>query len=181
MTGQMADTLQYLNDEFNITGVKGEGLFHPEDVGLTPYSNCTACWRGYVASYAIDDDELHLAGLLVNAKEKGIINGIKAERLTESLFTHQFSHLDIKIPFSGSILIGNDFIQSMYVHMGFQKPITYEKVIELKFKNGNLLSSEDISLKIKEIRESIKNSPSRPRSEENLGKWIEDSFSLHYD
>jgi hypothetical protein len=181
MTGQMSDILFYLDEEYKITGVKGEDLFHPGDVGLTPYSNSTACWRGYVASYEIDADELRLAGLLINTEDKADINGIEAERLTESRFSYQFAHLNLKIPFNGSILIGTDFIQSMYIHMGFQKPITYEKVIELKFKNGDLLSSEDISLKIKEIRENSRNSPSRPSSEEDIGKWIENSFSLHYD
>ena len=71
----------------------------------------------------------------------------------------------------------------MYVHMGFQKPITYAKVIELKLKNGNLLETEDISQRINEIRESTKDSPypPRPQSEEALENWIENSFSHDYD
>ena len=181
MTGQISDTLWYLKEEYKITGVKGEGLFHPEDVGLTPYSTSTACWRGYVASYKIVGKELQLMGLLINTKEQGEINGIKAEKTSRGHFTYEFPKLKVKIPFSGGILIGKNFIQSMYVHMGFQKPITYEKVIELKFSNGNLLKSEDISLKIQSICEKWKNTPSEPPSEENIAKWIGDAFSLHYD
>jgi hypothetical protein len=181
LTGQMSDTLNYKDEQFNLVGIKGEGLFRPEDIGLAPYSNCTACWRGYVASYEIANDELLLSHLLINTKNPIDINGIKAESPADSLFTHQFSQLKTKIPFTGNLLIGNEFIQSMYVHMGFQKPVTYARVIELKLRNGNLLESEDKSQRIKEIRESGKDSPSAPHSERDLGDWIERSFSLDYD
>lgn len=179
----MSDTLLYLKEQYNITGVKGEGLFHPEDLGLASYSSCTACWNGYLASYEIVNDELLLVGLLINTKKLKDINGIKAEKSIDGLFTHQFSHLNFKIPFTGNLLIGNEFIQSMYVHMGFQRPITYAKVIELKLRNGDLLESEDISLRVKEIRESGKDhlSPSHPQSEEAIRNWIEHSFSRDYD
>ncbi len=183
LTGQMADTLKYLKEKYNITGVNGEGLFHPEDVELTPYSSCTACWNGYLVYYEIVNDELRLAELLINTKKAKDINGIQAEKSAISFFTHQFSNLNIKIPFTGNLLIGNEFIQSMYVHMGFQKPITYAKVIELKLRNGNLLEVEDISQRIKEIRERSQDPPSspHPQSEEALENWIERSFSLDYD
>ena len=179
----MSDTLKYLKGNYNITGVKGEGLFHPEDHGLTPYSSSTACWNGYLTSYEIVNDGLLLMELLINTKKLKDINGIEAEKSLGWSFTHQFSHLNLKIPFTGNLLIGNEFIQSMYVHMGFQRPITYAKVIELKLKDGNLLESKDISLRMKEIRENSKDYPSSPhsQSEEAIGNWIERSFSRDYD
>ena len=179
----MSDTLKYLEEEFKITGVKGEGLFHPEDVGLTPHSSSTACWNGYLAFYEITNDELLLTELLINTKKLKDINGIKAEKSVTSSFSHQFTNLNFKIPFTGKLLIGNDFIQSMYVHMGFQRPITYAKVVELKLMDGNLLESEDISLRMKEIRESGEDypSPPHPQSEGDIENWIERSFSLDYD
>ncbi|MCK4849186.1 MAG: hypothetical protein KAT16_09185 [Candidatus Heimdallarchaeota archaeon] len=183
MTGQMSDTLRYQKEQFDITGVKGDGLFHPEDAGLISYSCSTACWNGYLTTYEIVNDELLLAELLINTKKVKDINGIQAEKLRDSSFTHQFSHLNLKIPFTGNLLIGNEFIQSMYVHMGFQRPITYRKLIELKIRNGNLLESADLSRRIEEIRESGKNYPPSPHSpsDEDIGKWVEHSFSRDYD
>ncbi|MDO5566151.1 MAG: hypothetical protein Q4G59_05795 [Planctomycetia bacterium] len=56
MTVQVHDQFEYQNDLYRISAVSDElHFFEIGDVGLfTMFSN-TACWRGYVAIFAIDD------------------------------------------------------------------------------------------------------------------------------
>jgi hypothetical protein len=73
ITAQISDSLPLNNELYNIAGVNGD-LFIPEDYGMRPVSMCTACWRGYVATYSLLDDHLVLKDLginLVELKEDG--------------------------------------------------------------------------------------------------------------
>jgi hypothetical protein len=58
MTGQIADTVVYDGEGHVVTGVSGGGLFELEAYRMAPDRVSTACWRGYVCSYAIRDDRL---------------------------------------------------------------------------------------------------------------------------
>ncbi|MHA1739270.1 MAG: hypothetical protein ACTSXA_16100 [Candidatus Heimdallarchaeota archaeon] len=89
----------------------------------------------------------------------------------------------MKIPFSGGLLITKDFIEEMYVHMGFQNPMSYRIVYELTFENGELVKFTDISEVMEKRRNEGKNHDALPRSDEKdaVGKWIERKFSLEYE
>jgi hypothetical protein len=56
-----------------------------------------------------------------------------------------YKNLNLHILFSGAVLLKKDFIKERYVHMGYQSPTSYEKVVKLEFKNGVCISSEDLS------------------------------------
>ncbi len=56
MTGQIPDEIILDNQSFSLVGLKGQGLFKPEDFGINPYSSCTACWRGYVIKYRLTNN-----------------------------------------------------------------------------------------------------------------------------
>ena len=55
--GQFADQVGWQGEPFDVTAVDGSGL--SEALGAQVTS--TACYRGYVASYRVDDDQLVLA------------------------------------------------------------------------------------------------------------------------
>jgi hypothetical protein len=184
MTGQIPDKVIYCGERFALVGVKGEGLYEPLDFGLTPQSPHTANWRGFASTYEVLNQILFLQEMQISIKEEGQeypkINGINPESRNEGLIHLDYKNIHLKTNYSGTLLIAKDFIDSMYVHMGFQSPISFEKVIELEFNEGILVKDKDLSSVMKEYREKgYSDGKLKPR--DDLMKWIDRTFSLDYD
>lgn len=184
MTGQIPDTLIYKQNSYSIVGVKGEGLPHPLDFDLQPISPHTANWRGFIMTYIIVDEHLKLHEMNVTVedtkKKPPIINDVKPKLKKEGSVTLSYEKLKLKTQFSGKILIAKDFIDSMYVHMGFQSPISFETVIELTINEGKLLSASDLSNAMKKYRKR-KVSDGKLELSGDIQTWIARTFSLDYD
>ncbi|NVM18646.1 MAG: hypothetical protein HWN80_13095 [Candidatus Lokiarchaeota archaeon] len=184
MTGQVPDTLIYRNNEYSIVGLKGEDLPSPFDYDLRPVSPHTANWRGFVMNFIIVEKCLELDEMNVTVedtkKKHPIINDVKPKAKKEGLINLKYENLKLKTQFSGKMLIAKDFIDSMYVHMGFQSPISFDTVIELEFSDGNLLSVKDMSEKMKKYRrKNISDGKLKPTHDPQA--WIARTFSLDYD
>jgi hypothetical protein len=186
MTAQIPDRVRYKGESYALVGIKGSRLLSPQNFGMTPTMIHTACYRGYYAEYSCTDGKLVLTTLTVktaNDKYKEI-NGIRPVRDPQEFSTaHTYTGLNIATAFSGGLLIAKDFIQEMYVHMGFQKPLAFKTVIELLFENGQLVNEIDYSEKMVQIRESVKEQPriaARRISETEIMEHIEHMFSLNY-
>ena len=184
MTGQVPDTIIYNESSYSIVGLKGEGLPSPYDFNLKPASPNTANWRGFVMTYIIVGEHLQLLEMKVtveDTKEKPPkINDVKPKLMKEGLIHLTYKNLKLKTSFTGNILIAKDFIDSMYVHMGFQSPLSFEKVIELEFEDGNLLNVRDLTKKMKEWRDKdISDGKLKPTYDPQA--WIARTFSLDYD
>jgi hypothetical protein len=149
MTGQIPDTVIYQSQEYDLVGVNGSGLISPEQFGMQPHALHTAAWRGYINTYSILEDSLFLTEMVVGSSEYPVINGVAASDST-------YSNLRIEIPFTGGLLAGKDAIGGMYVHMGFQKPHTFETLLEFRFEDGKLISAADLSAKMAAIRQHIR-------------------------
>ena len=182
VTAQIPDEFIYNGQSFSLIGLKGENLFRPEDFGIKTYFRFTACWRGYVMKYIFTDDQLFLEGMRVNAKNPPNINDIEPQK-AEDPFDYYYKDLNIKTKFTGKVLLAKDFIDSMYVHMGFQRPIAYKTVIEIHVKNGDMILEKDFSKKIEEYRNQNITAGMRPQSNstKDVEKWIKQTFSLDYD
>jgi hypothetical protein len=74
-------------------------------------------------------------------------------------------------------LAAKDFIQDLYVHMGFQAPTSYEKVIELTIEFDIIVSTQDMSKIMKSWRNQI---IEEDEELEDIQKWIEEKFSRKY-
>ena len=137
--------------------------------------------------YVIDGTKLTLDGFWVNVKgdDPPKING-KSPRKENELrglgFNYEYTDLNLKIPFNGSIWAGSDFIDSRYVHMGFQDASAYKVVIKFDFENGDIVNVEDRS-KQAEYERGKKPSKSRPKSgsARDIEEWIDRRFSLDPD
>ncbi|MFX1279084.1 MAG: hypothetical protein ACFFA3_06680 [Promethearchaeota archaeon] len=178
----MPDEFKLNNEIFSLIGLKGEGLFSPEDFGITPYFNCTACWRGYVMKYIISEDQLVLDEMRVNVDDPPKINDIEPMKEGD-LFKYKYKNLNLKPFFTGKLLLAKDFIDSMYVHMGFQRPIAFKTVVEIHVKNGDINLFKDISKEIEKERYRDPSKGAQPisKSKDDIEKWIEETFSLEYD
>ncbi len=166
-------------------GLKGGKLPIPEDFDIQSYFRCTACWRGYVMKYKFTNDRLILDGMLVNAKKPPEINGVEpitAKETGNSIFDYCYQNLNLKAEFTGTVLLAKDFIQQMYVHMGFQRPMAFGTVVEIQVENGNITEIRDLSKKMEEERQINIYKGAQPRSNSNkdIEDWIKNTFSLEY-
>ncbi|TFG30405.1 hypothetical protein EU527_14530 [Candidatus Thorarchaeota archaeon] len=181
MTGQIADAIRYKSELYNLIGIDGEGLFTPEDFDISTRPATTACWRGFQMLYDCINGELILEQMNVNTPNATQINGVEPTP-GDFGFSHLYEDLKIKTKFSGKLLLGKDFISSMYVHMGFQSVESFETVIELEIENGNILQENDLSAEMEKRREQGVGKPSRPSTmdDNDVMNWIEDRFSQDY-
>ena len=182
MTGQIPDEIVLDDQSFSIVGLKGQGLFKPEDFGMLPHSTCTACWRGYIIKYRFINSQLFLNEMLVNVDNPPNINGIEPQR-GDDLFKYLYKEMNFKNNFTGKLLLAKDFIQSMYVHRGFQRPIAYKTIIEIQMKDGNIISERDLSKEMEEKRIFNADEGVSPRSDSqnDIENWVKKTFSLDYD
>ena len=144
MTAQINDVFKFNGEEYVVCGIDGPELFDPIKEGFEPKMASTACWRGFYLTFIADNMYLYLHEISIRQDEAKVFKGIKPEK-GEWMFSHKYTNLQYKLPFTGKILIAKDFIDSMYIHMGFQRPIAYKTVIELIIENGDVKEVVDHS------------------------------------
>jgi len=184
MTGQVSDQVRYDGEVYSLAGIDGEGFYTPADFGIETRMASTACWRGYVMFYDCVDGKLLLQSMHANLVEPKPINDIKPTMPEESwMFKYAYEKLALKTKFTGSIWIGKDFIDSLYVHMGFQSVESYRTVMRLDVEDGDIISVADLSKEMEMRRQKGKHKPDAPLSmdEEDLHSWVSDRFSQDYD
>ena len=118
----------------------------------------------------------------VNAKETPEINGVKPIK-GENYFALGYVDMDLKARFTGTLLLARDFIQEMYVHMGFQRPMAYREVIEVHINKGDIIEVRDLSeeMERKRSEDSSRGAQPKSRDESDIKEWIEGTFSLDYE
>jgi hypothetical protein len=60
VTSQISDEVRFHGVWYAITAVDGAGLFDPAEHGLKPGPLSTACWRGFICRYHIDQGQITL-------------------------------------------------------------------------------------------------------------------------
>ena len=63
--------------------------------------------------------------------------------------------MNIRIDFTGKLLVGNGFIFDYYTHGGYQHSWSYENLMEFVFEKGRMIESKDLSYVAEMIREEI--------------------------
>ena len=203
MTAQIGDIYKINDKRYSLVARSGNVVFDPKSYGLEPHARCTACYRGYWCEYTILEEELILQNLFIFNKDEHYppFNGVevtppefneydcdagKGKRKKVTLPAHLghrvYRDVNLTIPFSGKILLGSDFMQEYYIHMGYQRGWGYKKLIELVFDEGLLMESCDMSAFAEAQREAIKQKKLDPRwpDYDDVRKFVEDCFSLNY-
>jgi hypothetical protein len=194
MTAQINDTCFHRKIDFAVAGISGSGLFDPAAMGIRPVSTCTACWRGYVAHYSILDGELFLTSLHIGLEQGDAIRARagKGPELFGVLPTRGglagflYKGFQSRIPFSGGLLLANDFIRELYVHMGFHPPWKYKEVRELIFDAGRVTDEFDRSAEMAAARRNFIDETARSGkgfdvpTGGDIEAWIENCFSRDY-
>ncbi|MFW9889158.1 MAG: hypothetical protein ACFFER_13315 [Candidatus Thorarchaeota archaeon] len=183
MTAQIPDEFRYMGELYSLVGLKGTALYTPQDFGIAPRMASTACYRGYVMRYDCVNGQLILDSMSVRTEEAHPVNGIAPIEEDGFFFSHRYENLGLKTKFTGSMLLAKDFIEEMYVHMGFQRPMAFRTVLELQIQDGDILATNDLSAKMEELRSRDHTKDAQPDSREHddVMSWIENAFSLDYD
>jgi hypothetical protein len=209
MTAQISDSVLYRKKPRTIAGINGSGLFDPAEHGIRPVMISTACWRGYYCTYEVADESLFLIEVHLGLDERDAtaaargegtkLFGIVPRRYTEHGYcqdvltgqvTTSWESSDYKvdgirepIPFTGGLLLGDRFIQTIYVHMGFHPAYKFRDVHELVFDAGRLIGEHDRSAQMAEFREMLSPESLKPgsgASPAEVQRWIQRCFSREY-
>lgn len=82
------------------------------------------------------------------------INGVDVSDM-EYMGHRVYQNLNLPMNYTGKILVGNNFINKYYIHMGYQRAWAYKTLIELVFENGKLIEEIDQSEVAKKLRKSF--------------------------
>ena len=148
MTAQIHDTVLFNDESCWLIGVSGGELINPLLFGMVPKIISTACYRGYYTTYEVKDNNLFLQEISIKEQNKNysLIFGTEPKMLEINLAT--YLSLNVKFSFTGSIRIASDFIPEFHIHMGFQKPTAFNKVLDIKILEGEILEVEDRSFEV---------------------------------
>lgn len=159
MTAQFNDLFVLDGKEYQLSGISDGELFSPGKLGIQSGLCCTACWRGYIATFGLLADRLVLSELLTSfdTQDAPTINGVSPSKVQRPFlgFTHRYENANLDLDYSGGLLVTNGFIQELYIHMGFHPAWKYREVIELVFDNGRLVAQTDRSDVCDEIRKRM--------------------------
>lgn len=133
MTAQCRERLIYNGEEYYLATEPLASYLIKHDIRfIAPH---TACWRGYIGSWLIEDNKLYLVDLKANISEGNKKFGADKEVGLDFLFPGQtkvfanwYSEV-IRIP-HGKMM--------KYVHQGYAS--LYEKELFLRFESGILVS-----------------------------------------
>lgn len=187
MTAQVPDRVEIDGVAYAITGVSGTGLFDPAEHGVLPFMIHTGCWRGYVCTYAVAGDAFTLRELRLGRAstldrapiEEGTPFLGAPAALDEGHWTFRYDAY--VVPFTGTLLAGDGFLRSTYVHMGFAPAWKYERVVELAVDAGRVTARTDLSERMAELRAEYERSADPDGDRSDLPGWIARTFGLGYD
>jgi hypothetical protein len=210
MTAQVPDSILYRGQKYELAGKNGPGLFDPGEHGMKPdvMSTSTACYRGYVCLYVVEEGRLFLDELQICLEhEAPTLFGVsppprKGPRTREEIdawlethpsweeldefetqFNDTYEKLRQPMAYTGGLLLARDFIEKLYVHMGFHPAWKYREVHELIFNAGELVKETDRSAQVEEFRREIAHCALEPDFSEGpaaIRKWIMGCFSQDY-
>ena len=155
MTAQIGDIYKYGKKEYRIVAMSAGMPFNPKYYGLEPHPSSTACYRGYWCEYSVDDEKLVLKNMYMFNMDDNYppLNGIEVapqeyeecwgskpgmkgiQKITVPAYMghRAYKELNMLIPYTGKILLGDGFMHEYYIHMGFQRAWAYKKLIEFVF------------------------------------------------
>jgi hypothetical protein len=176
MTAQIPDTFLFKGDEYSLIGVKGGDLASPEQFGMEPEMMHTACYRGFYAAYELTEEALYLRGLTLREKNGNYLP-IQGTKPAKSGHHATYTDLSVLVPFTGKMRLAKDFIEELYIHMGFQKPSAFKTVLDITLDGGRVVEVKDRSREMEQKRGSFK----KRYESGDMMRGIQEAFDLDMD
>lgn len=130
----------YSDNNYRILDTEQEFMLHPAALGLLPVSK-TSLQSSFSISYYIDNYCLMLDKIIWNEEITGNEKKLEQE--------------DIKLSYSGVILIGANPVKEYYLKGDKLACFSYQNVMELVFEKGMLITTIDQSKAMLRIRKNI--------------------------
>ena len=175
MTAQISDTFLFKGDKYSLIGMTEGVLATPAQFGMEPEMLHTACYRGFYATYELTEEALYLRQLTLRERN-GKYLPIGEKRPEKGDYQATYRGLSEVIPFTGKIRLAKDFIEELYIHMGYQKPSAFKTVLDITLKGGRVVEIKDRSQEMEERRGAFKK-----HYESGNIQSIDEAFSLDMD
>lgn len=130
----------YADKNYSILDAEQEFLIHPAALGLLPISKASL-QDSFSSSFYLDGYCLMLDKMIWN------------EEITGN--EKQFEPSDIKVLYSGTVLIGADVVKEYHLKGDVLACFSYQHVMELVFDHGMLITTVDQSKAMLRIRKNI--------------------------
>ncbi len=124
----------------DLGNIKGKTSLPPVTVSWY-HPDHTACYRGFYATYELTEEGLYLRELTLSEKNGDYLPLEGIEPAKED-YQATYYGLSVVVPFTGKIRLAKDFIEELYIHMGYQKPTAFKTVLDLTLKDGRWLRSQ---------------------------------------
>ena len=141
MTAQTSEVLIYKNEELMLFSEPLEGLFEKLHPTYEPLNFSTACWRGYIGTWKIENNKLYLTKV-----ESVRYEDEESDLCLTDLFPDSSGDV-FAIWYSGTLICPmGDVIEN---HAGFGS--TYERELLIEIENG-FVTREDVIKNSKETQ-----------------------------
>ena len=140
MTAQIHDVVVFGGQNYELLGVNGWGFFWPCRHALRVRMMHTACRRGYVCEYAVENDQLLLTALQVGMAEPPTELFGAQRRFIDRAAT--YSPIRLPVAFTGGLLLGGGYTHGPLLYMG-RLAQRYAEILELAFDHGRLIEAAD--------------------------------------
>lgn len=154
MTAQIQDTFLFKGDRYFLIGIQGGNLISPEQFGMEPVILNTACYRGFYATYELNEKGLFLKELTLREKN-GKYLPIQGVKPVKGDYQASYYGLNVAVTYTGKIRLAKDLIKEFYTHLGFQKAIAYKTVLDVSLKNGRIVEFKDRSKDVEQKRSTF--------------------------
>lgn len=133
MTAQITDSLHYDGEQYRLQAEPLEVYFKQNPPRPSFEEICTACWRGYVATWRIKNSKLHLEKIEnFDGKDHGLMRRLFPDQIYV-----------VATWYTGPLICPSG-PEVNYVHMGYMT--TYEKYMIIEIEKGEVVSVKDLSL-----------------------------------
>lgn len=144
---QVPDSIIWKKKRYKFVGADNiYELFDPSKFGFEPEAIDTACWKGFIIYFIVNqNDELILNRLDINDSNDNypLINGIKGCENREGY--HIYKNINLLLNnYSGTIIIAKK-LKKRFIGRAFMGPHSYNITYELEIKNGKVIGYKDTS------------------------------------
>lgn len=162
MTAQRGNIFKYQTEDYSIIRMNPGVNFSLKKYKLVPEAICTDCWNGYWYTYGIVNGKFCLRELYINTLGgcyppiEGVLPDRRRWWLGHTYIEYDGYHrysLNMEIPYTGKILVGDGLLWKYYTHGGYQRPWAWKKLTEMLFLDGKLIEVNDQSAVAAKLRE----------------------------
>ncbi len=146
---KMEQRLIYSDTEYHILAAEQEFIVHPVAFGYLP-CNAASLQCACNCLYQVEDYKLFLESLELGSCEALNLGGVRMEVHAQQ---HKFS--DLPVSYNGAVLIGTNLVREYYLDSQAPAYFSYQKVIEILFDQGVLITTIDQSRAMLRIRRNI--------------------------